>query len=195
VRAFVGVWLPPSVAAHLDERVALVRAAEGLRWVEPDRWHLTLTFLGETAPDQLAGLDARLGRAAARSEPFSLSLAGAGRFGHQVLWAGVAGQRGGLARLAERTTAAARRAAVDVEDRPFRPHLTLARARPAGAAPADRLDLRPFVERLRDYVGPSWRVDEVALIESRLGPGRGEPARYVTVGRYPLGRAAGSSPR
>jgi 2'-5' RNA ligase len=58
------------------------------------------------------------------------------------------------------------------EDRPFRGHLTLARAR-------DRrgVDLRPFTG---EAVEGAWQVDEIHVIESHL---RRDGARYETRSR------------
>jgi 2'-5' RNA ligase len=64
-----------------------------------------------------------------------------------------------------------------VEDRPFRPHLTLGRWRPG--RPADGA----LTDRLASYRGPDWPVTEVLLLESRLG----SAPRYDTVGAWPVG--------
>ncbi|HEU4676396.1 MAG TPA: 2'-5' RNA ligase family protein, partial [Motilibacteraceae bacterium] len=124
MRLFAAVVPSPEALAALARDVDAARAGLGpdgrrLRWGAPERWHLTLAFYGEVAdPGPLA---ARLGRAAARSRPMSLSLHGAGRFGRGVLWAGVGGDVTDLARLAARCAAAGRREGLDVEDRPYRP--------------------------------------------------------------------------
>lgn len=175
-RLFVALPVPAPVAAALDARVAPLRASlPGLRWVPADRWHLTLTFLGDVADADLPELEQRLGRAAARSASLRLRLGAGGRFGGRVLWVGVDGDRDALRRLAERTTAAARRTGIDVERRRLRPHLTVARAsRPT--------DLRPLVGALADPAGPEWTATHLALVHSTLG----EQARYDTVATYPL---------
>lgn len=163
MRLFVAVALPPDVVAHLDAHLVRVRRRfPELRWVPPERWHLTLTFLGDVDPARVGALDERLARAAGRTTQHRLHLEQGGRFGQRVLWTGVGGQRHLLRRLAERTSAAARRAGLDVEDRPYRPHLTVARAvRP--------VDLRPAVAQLADYTGPEWPVAAVELVRSTLG--------------------------
>jgi len=176
VRAFVAVALPVDVRDHLDRQLRTCRAEHPtLRWVAPERWHLTLTFLGDVDAAALSDLRLRLGRGVVRSDPFRLQLLKGGRFGDHVLWAGVGGDRDQLRRLAERTTAAARRAGIDVEHRPHRPHLTLARApRPT--------DLRAAVGSLDEYAGPGWTVADVELVRSTLGP----TPRYDTLATYPL---------
>jgi 2'-5' RNA ligase len=121
-----------------------------------------------------------LGPAVAAAPPMTLRLAGVGRFGSarrpQVAWAGLEGDVVPLTELARRLAAVARRLRLAVEDRPFRPHLTLGRWRPGKPADGDLTD------RLADYRGPEWPVAEVLLYESHLGP---KPT-YDVLGRWGL---------
>ncbi|MCW2530441.1 MAG: ligase [Blastococcus sp.] len=111
----------------------------------------------------------------------SLRLAGAGRFGPvrrpQVFWAGLEGAVEPLVDLAHRLAVAARGLDLPVEDRPFRPHLTLGRWPPR--RPADGT----LPERLAGYRGPAWPVTEVRLWESHLGA----TSRYETLAAWPVG--------
>lgn len=178
MRVFVAVDLPTPVRDAMVDAVAPVRAAwPSLGWVAPARWHLTLTFCGEVDDAIVDALVPRLQRAAARTEPFDLTLDGLGRFGHRVLHASVGGELSALRRLAERTAAASRRAGVDVREERYRPHVTLARAR-------QRVDLREVVALLPSVEGPGWTVPEIVLVHSVIGP---DP-RHETVARLPLGR-------
>lgn len=110
-----------------------------------------------------------------------LLLTGGGRFGSvrrpQVAWTGLDGDVAALTSLAERLAAIARALRLEVEERPFRPHLTLGRWRPG--QPADGT----VTDRLADYRGPEWPVTEVRLIESHLGP---HPT-YDTLATWPVG--------
>jgi len=94
----------------------------------------------------------------------------------------VEGDREPLRRLAASAGAAARRSGLDVEDRPYRPHLTLARN--TGGA-----DLRPLVTALAAYTGIDWTADRLHLVRSRLGQGPGRTAAYDTVAYWPLQEA------
>ena len=189
-RLFVAAGLPESVRVHLATAVEPVHdhpaPAAGtdtlgaVRWADPATWHLTLVFCGRVAADQEVSLVSRLRRSAARHRPLRLELAGGGRFGNRVLWVGVAGDRAGLVILADSAAKAARVAGIDVEDRPYRPHLTIARGRPGA-------DLRPAADALRGYRGPAWTVKELVLVESRLGAGPGGSARYGAVEVFRLG--------
>lgn len=166
MRLFTAVDPPDDVVAALDAAVGV--RDEGLRWVPTDQWHVTLAFYGEVAVDVVPQLTERLARVAAKSPQLTLSLAGAATFPRQpararVVHIGVAGDVDVLTRLAERCTAAARKCGIAVEDRKFRPHLTLARAR-RGA-----FDARDVVAGLSSYRSESWTATSIRLVHSTLG--------------------------
>jgi 2'-5' RNA ligase len=180
VRLFVALWPPPDAVSELLATVDDVRAhAPGLRWTRPEQWHLTLAFLGNVPDDRRPELDQRLGRAASRHPPMTLRFAGGGRFGSRLLFTRVDGDRETLTRLAASVAAAARRSRIPVDDRPYRPHLTLARGR-------GEVDLRPVAARLESFAGGAWTASRLDLVESRLGRGPAGTARYVAVNAWPL---------
>ena len=131
--------------------------------------------------DRVPELVDALAQAVAGTPAMTLWLAGAGRFGSRrrpsVAWAGLAGDLAPLTDLAGRLAGAARRLRLPVEDRPFRAHLTLGRWRPGAPADGD------LMNRLAGYRGPEWRVREVELLESHLGP----KPRHVAVASWAVG--------
>jgi 2'-5' RNA ligase len=166
---------------HLDRALAPLRGEPGApRWSTPDRWHLTLLFLGAVPADRVKSLVAAVEPAVAAAPAMTLRLAGGGRFGSrrrpQVAWAGLDGDVVPLVDLAGRLADAARSSRLPVEDRAFRPHLTLGRWRPR--QPADG----GLTDRLAGYRGPAWPVTEVRLRESHLG----RVSSYETVARWPV---------
>ena len=162
-RLFVAVSPPRDVLAPLDDMVASLRLrAPGLSWVPADRWHVTLAFLGDVEPAAQDDLCARLARVARRHPPVRVRIGRGGRFGGRVLWVAVMGD---LAPLARAVARAAGKAGIEVEDRPWRGHLTLARTRPGRFA-----DLRDLAAALATTTCPEWTASTFALIESRLGP-------------------------
>jgi len=184
VRLFVALWPPEQAVKELADAIAGVRALEpAVRWTRTEQWHLTLAFLGEVAEERLPELNGRLARAARRHPALSLRFAGSGRFGDRVLWTRVEGDREPLRHLAASAAAAARRSGVAVDDRPYRPHLTLAR----GARGAD---MRPLVAALASYAGTGWTAEQLHLVRSRLGKGPGRTSAYDTVAAWPLGAKA-----
>jgi 2'-5' RNA ligase len=156
VRLFVAVRPPAAVRAQLA--AALGRPVDR-------RWHLTLAFLGER-PDA-APLAEALTAVGRRHAPLALGLAGGGTFGRRVLWTGLSGDLSALTALAQDV----RDALGVVEERPFRPHLTLARGNglvvPAG---------------LRGFASSGWKATEVELVRSHLG----RTAEHEVLHRAPL---------
>lgn len=136
-----------------------------LRWSRPDQWHLTVKFFGPVPdPDPLAAHVADVVR---RHKPFSLSLGGAGAFPSprraSVLWLGVREESDALGSLA---------APLLDDDRPFRAHLTLARASKAR-------DVRRVVAALDECESEKWTVHDVVLFES-------DRSRHTEVARFTL---------
>jgi 2'-5' RNA ligase len=174
---------PPSALEDLAGALEPLRADAGApRWTAPERWHLTLLFLGTVPADRVPPLVDGLAAAMAGAPSMTLRLAGGGRFGSRrrpsVAWTGVEGDVVPLTELAARLARTARTLRLPVEDRPFRAHLTLGRWRPGAPADGDLMD------RLAGYRGPEWPVRAVELLESHLGP----KPRYDAVATWPVGR-------
>jgi len=182
MRLFAALLPPEGVLAELgavvDELHALPGADE-LRWTSRPGWHFTLAFYGEVAEDVVPELSAGLERTARRTEPFGLAVRGGGQFGDgRALWAGAEGDVPALRQLAERCE----EAGPTGDHRRYRAHLTVARSREA-------MDVRPYLDRLDDFVGRAWTVDELVLVRSDL-PRSGVPGaqpRYEAVARWGLG--------
>jgi len=186
MRLFVAVVPPRPVLLELRAALSTLPHTDGnLRWTHPESWHITLAFLGEVPKESLPELTERLARAASRATPMELAVAGGGQFDSQVLWAGIQGDRDRLGRLSETVAAAARRCRVRVDERPFRPHVTLARVR-SGAIEPPPIDLKPYVERMAAFRTPRWLVKEMELIESVPPTTVGRSPIYLSRGHWPL---------
>lgn len=179
VRLFVAVYPSPAALGALAAELPPLPAP--WRAVAPEQWHLTLAFLGEVPPNRITELTSRLDRAAARTHPPAIALAGLGAFPcarrARVLWAGVHGDRDALTRLAERVNAAARGSGVPTEARGYRPHLTLAHARQPGGTDAGDL-----LAAMRGYTGRLEPVAEIVLVHSTLGAA----VRHERIGTWEL---------
>jgi 2'-5' RNA ligase len=166
-------FLPPAdlVGAMGAERArhrAGGSADRRLRWSAPVHWHVTLGFFGADEP--AARVDWLAGRLAGRPAP-RVRLTGAGTF-PGVLWLGVEGE--GLAELAEA-------AGSGLEDRAYRPHLTLARFPPEEPAEGARWE-----QALKGFETEFWTVGEVVLMASEWGPGKVTESPYRVIERWPL---------
>jgi len=177
MRLFIGIPLDDAVAvelAALTER--LKPSSEGLRWSAAAGWHITLQFLGSTRPDQYDCVAAALRRI--RGEPFEIQLEPPGFFDRAgVFFAGVrlAPQ---LTGLQQQVVTATRPCGFIPEDRPYHPHITLAREKSGSRA------LRQLKSRLPNRTQFSTFVaKEFRLYESFPGPGG---SRYETRERFEL---------
>ncbi|MFP5319647.1 MAG: RNA 2',3'-cyclic phosphodiesterase [Acidimicrobiia bacterium] len=165
MRLFVAAWPPAGVVSLL---AALPRTeVKGLRWTRRDQWHVTLRFLGNV--EDVDGVVAAL-RAAPVGRTEAVMGPAVSRFGHRVLHVPV----DGLSAAASAVVRATAGFGEPPENRPFRGHVTLARA-----ADRARVDLRPLAGT---PLSGTWPVDEVTLVASRLSPAG---ARYEIVERFP----------
>ena len=189
-RIFVAVPMPADASASVASLVEAVQAGglppggRDVRWVRLDGLHLTVRFLGPVIESRIeATLDA-VRDAAAESRPFDVVIGGAGAFPPsgrpRALWLGIRQGAEDLAALAAMTDRCLARRGWDLDERPYRPHLTLARSDgvASGAAVAARL------EALAADVEIAFRAGSIGLFESLTGGG---PARYVPLGMASLG--------
>lgn len=139
MRAFIALELPHTFA---DETAGLARQLSSVvkgRFSPRENYHLTLAFLGEIGEAQARDAVAALDAACAEVGPVELRPEGLGHFGRPsdaTLWLGIA-PSSELVGLCERVRGELTSAAISFDDKPFRPHITLARrARlPRGSMP------------------------------------------------------------
>lgn len=187
-RTFLAIELPAEARATLArERDHLAREFPSIRWVDPASLHLTLAFLGELDDEAVAAAEEAATVAASGAHPFTLALAGLGTFGSprapRVVWAGITGEVAPLQRMQAHLADALADRGFPREERPFSPHLTLARIR-------DRLDpttLDRMQERIQGAASKryaSWRVEAIGMMKSELLRGG---ARYTQMASARLG--------
>jgi len=170
VRLFVAAPISAAVARSLWEDLAILRRRfPAARWVMPDKFHFTLKFMGETDERQIAGISQALIQAAHPKAVFSVDLEGMGVFQTgkgSVLWVGVGRGKSELVSLAESVDAALQPLKFVVGDRPYVPHLTLARFQDS----SPRLSAGP-----ESNPKGSLAVDRILLMQSVLKTRRGGP--------------------
>lgn len=174
-RLFVAIELP---AATRELLRALDPRIPGVRMVEDEQLHLTLSFFGSTTAAVEEGLRERLSRIAWKS--FFLPLAGVGVFPAKgrpnVLWVGVGTAHPHLFQLHKRVQEAALGAGIEPDLRSFHPHVTIARCRDVSAEA-----IRPFLRANAQFDGGMIHVTECALFSSRLTPAGSVYTRELVV--------------
>lgn len=156
----------------------------GARWVPAEQIHLTLAFLGEIDEKASERLIAELARI--QSATFNLSFDGTGCFPNRhhprVLWVGMQ-QEHALTRLAVEIQTVVRTCGIPLEDRPFSPHLTLARLK----LPCSR-EVATFLNQHRTVKIPSFTVEQFILFQSRLTQ---QGAVHLPIKSFPLATPEG----
>ncbi len=136
-----------------------------MRWVSAAQLHLTLSFLGQVAPETEEKLQTQL--RAIRFSRFFLPLHGLGTFPAKgrpkVIWLGVGQGHPHLFQLHKRVTDAALAAGIEPDLRPWHPHFTLARC----------LDVAPqtlarFLRLHAEFDAGLVPIDSFQLKSSRL---------------------------
>ncbi|HEX8232527.1 MAG TPA: RNA 2',3'-cyclic phosphodiesterase [Caulobacteraceae bacterium] len=177
IRLFAALEVPEEIGRGLQRRQ---QGLPGAKWRSLEQLHITLRFFGEVAEPAAAELDAQL--RGVEGPPLELELSGVGSFGEgaavRAVYARVA-DNPGLAQLAARCEAAARRAGLKGEARAYRPHITLAylkRSDPGRVA--------AWIQGHNLLRSPPFRVTWFGLYSSWSSP---EGNRYDLEREYPLG--------
>ncbi|HEV2246450.1 MAG TPA: RNA 2',3'-cyclic phosphodiesterase [Terriglobia bacterium] len=181
MRAFIAIELPASIREALAREQARFRAVStDARWTRPEGIHLTLKFLGNISAQQEAQVKDALGRLD-RFETFRVRIKGFGFFPNakspRVFWAGLEALPD-LARLAAQVESAMERLGFPPEDRPFKPHLTLARFK----MPRPQRKLEALVSAEDNPPLGAFEVSEFFLWESKSSP---QGAEYLKVACFP----------
>ena len=176
IRTFIAVELDPilkQAMAHaqetLQQELHLLTPGVRVQWVQTTSIHLTLKFLGDIEESQVGGILQALESVARDHASFSLDVKGFGVFpdlrAPRVLWMGLSGATHRLIGLAASIDTALTPLGFPVEQKPYTPHLTLARVkeqpRAIGKALADS-------GVMRDTTGlGTLPIQAVALMKSQ----------------------------
>jgi 2'-5' RNA ligase len=179
MRLFIAAELDAPLAGSLEHSIAPLRTLEpDLAWTAPNKRHLTLRFLGDVESSALTPLTTTLDTITATHRPFDMALAGVGGFPSlrraRVLWIGVENEPR-LELLHHDLELALETVGYELEGRPFRPHVTLARVR----IPLDVERGRALARAARKVAfSATQHVAALTLFESVPGPA-GTPYRRV----------------
>jgi RNA 2',3'-cyclic 3'-phosphodiesterase len=179
MRLFVGLAIDEKVKETLERLTLRLRAKDdGLRWSTPDQWHVTLVFLGEVDDETRSRLVRELARV--RQAPLKLHMERMGVFERSGILHAEVEVSAELLRLYEAVAEAVQRVGLTVEERPYRAHITLARAR--------NKDGRKMIAQLRrsaeqQRLSARWEAAEFLLYQSQLSP---QGSSYVVQERFRL---------
>ena len=182
MRLFVAIEIPSEIRDALAVFLKEMRGiAPHAKWVRADNLHVTLKFLGETEVPKVGEVVNTL--SSIRSmQPVTLEFRGLGFFPNEkrprVFWAGMEASAN-LRILTEDIDRSMHHLGFPLEERPFTPHLTLARFNPPGLPP--KLD--SAIAGHSQHSFGSLTAREFHLIESKL---KSTGAEYTTLQSFPF---------
>jgi RNA 2',3'-cyclic 3'-phosphodiesterase len=186
VRTFVAIELPPEIRSRAERLIALLRGTSTrVRWVGSNELHWTLKFLGEVDLNDIPDVCRKVAQAAAGIEPFDVDAHGAGAFPDplrpRTIWMGVGEGTNEMISLHDAIEAQLATSGFRKEQRRFRPHITLGRARNSDEGLSELAEL---IRQQADFDGGISTVYEVAVFASHPGP---KGPTYEALGHAPLG--------
>ena len=193
IRSFVAIELPEEAKKGLARlRKQLERDEHKfVKWVDPGGIHLTLKFLGNIPSKRVTEITEAMGKAVQGISPFRLEISGLGAFPSlkqaRVLWVGIGGELDQLSTLQQNIDSVLAALGFAREERPFVPHLTLARVR-EGASLPERRSFGELVGSAAFEDKYPIEVEAVRLMRSQLTPAG---ALYTCLSVVGLGRQEG----
>lgn len=154
LRLFFALWPEDSARKELSAASEILRPTLAAHWIRPANLHITLAFLGDVEAERVGMAQAAAN--AVTAEAFELSLDTLEHWRKpQILCLTPTVTPTPLARLAHDMASGLTEAGFALDQRPYRPHLTLARK--ASYLPADARLAGPI----------QWQSSEFVLVESR----------------------------
>lgn len=184
MRLFVALDIPQDVRARISAFADRVRpVCPDARWARVEGLHITLKFIGEFPDARVPELTKTL--ANVKASPFDVRFENIGFFpspkSPRVFWIGVhAGKE--LPQLAEAVSEALAGIGIPREDKPYSPHLTLARAGSRREPGHDLKALAGIVNKEMETFG-TMTAHEFFLYRSQLGRGG---STYTKLERFEL---------
>lgn len=185
MRLFIAVEIPDALKKTIG---SLQVDIPGARWVPAEQIHLTLAFLGEVEEAAVERLNEELARI--KGPEYELCFSGTGCFPNRhrprVLWLGLE-PHPHLQALAAKVRKAVLACGILQEERPFSPHITLARLKLSSSRESDA-----FLDQQQKHKLPPFSVREFTLFQSRLIP---QGAVHIPIRIFPLSTDAGGDER
>ncbi len=194
MRIFVGIDLDPAVRVRISRFVEGVKGfAPDAHWMHPESLHITMKFIGEQTPGKVDAVAERLRQL--DESVFEIRCSGYGFFpsalAPRVFWIGIHGGSQ-LNALAETIDTRMAELGVPPEDRPYTPHLTLARAGGRSGSPrrkaGDRsnakfAEIEKRLSAIAELDFGTMMAHEFILYQSQLSA---VGSKYTKLERFPL---------
>lgn len=184
VRVFFAIDLADSIKKQLNhyiDSLKKISKSRHVRWTKPENLHITLQFLGEVRGEDIDGIIAAVTKALATGvPPMEISL-------HDLHWypdphrprvlALDVVPQANLAQLSEIIGNAVKATGYEIEERPFRAHMTIGRIK------TDKIQALNFLSEVAPPDIGLVNISEVVLFKSEPQP---DGSRYIPLHRLPL---------
>lgn len=178
-RAFISINLSSPIQINLSRiQERLKRSGADVKWVSPEKIHLTLKFLGDIEEEKKVGVREVMRQVAGQNPSFRLSFSQLGAFPRpeypRVIWVGVKEGKESLVELNRNLEKELSKYGFPREKREFQPHLTLGRVR--SGRNKDKL-IQALKDTEASEIG-SMIANKIFLMKSTLHP---QGAEYEVV--------------
>ena len=187
IRSFLAFDISDEMRQEMASIIGLLSPkAKGVKWIKPELMHCTLKFFGYVEEELLLGnISSVIEEAVKNQAPIHLKGKGVGVFPNwrypRVIWAGLVGEVEAAISLHERLEAVLRPFDLKKDERAFRLHLTIGRAK----SPLKNCEpLVAIVEKLADKEFGEIVIDHLTLYKSVLTR---EGPIYTSLKEFPLG--------
>jgi 2'-5' RNA ligase len=188
IRSFLAIEVPTTIRRMMETLQKDLKSSDAdVKWVNPDKVHLTLKFFGNIEESQVDSIMSSILQPVRSTQPFHLKVSGTGAFPNpknpRVVWIGLTEGKEALRHFQEQLESALKGIGFPAEDRSFHPHLTLGRVKSSRGRGA----LSAKIEQHREDELGEFEVEKVVLFKSDLKPGG--PV-YTPLGEARLGEGS-----
>jgi 2'-5' RNA ligase len=171
IRSFLAIELPRTILKKIEEVQRDLKLSHAdVRWVSPEKIHLTLKFFGNVDESQIDPIVKSIEGPTQIRSPFSVAVHGMGAFPHfkspRVIWMGLVEGKGVLLSLQKELEKELEKVGFKPEGRPLQPHLTLGRVKSSRG----RDELMGRMEKFREEAFGEFLVERLVLFRSELKP-------------------------
>ena len=170
IRTFIAIDTPETVSEVALLLKSSVKANQkAVKWVRKENIHITLRFIGPTAPGEVDKINRLLREISGQNSDLSLTVSGTGCFPKKerprILWLGVNGDVAELKLLVEMIRSEMDQLGYPQEEHNYSSHITIGRIRyPQKVTP----DITDFLTA--QYEPVLWNVPKIILYQSELLP-------------------------
>ena len=171
IRSFLAIELPEAIRNKIDEIQGDLKSSHAdVRWVSPEKIHLTLKFFGNIEEARVESIIKAIENPVLNTPVFTVKVRRIGAFPHwkdpRVIWMGLIDERGILSPFQKELETELEGIGFEPEARAFRPHLTLGRVNSSRG----KEGLIQKMERYQEEDFGDFNVERIVLFKSDLRP-------------------------